>query len=67
VIFKNDIRLFIAEIISLFRFPIIWIMAIAYTTIVVKLKGEVRLQRAKVIDEPYTNPEEISNPNNIRN
>ncbi|MEY9869361.1 hypothetical protein ABIE66_004740 [Peribacillus sp. B2I2] len=42
-------------------------MAIAYTTIVVKLKGEVRFQRAKVIDEPYTNPEEISNPNNIRN
>lgn len=42
-------------------------MAIAYTTIVGKLKGEVQLQRDKVIDEPYTNPEEISNPIYIRN
>lgn len=42
-------------------------MAIAYTTIAVKLKGDFDYIEPKVIDELYNSLEKTSNPNNISN
>ncbi|MGM9927793.1 MAG: ClpX C4-type zinc finger protein [Bacillus sp. (in: firmicutes)] len=42
-------------------------MAIAYTTIAVKLKGDFDYIEPKVIDELYSSLEKTSNPNSVSN